>query len=362
MTDIRSINEYAGQLRSKYPPQDQFALRIDRCTIRVHANSQELRAKLREYYRAFITETEQADITVIALECPVPQLNVTFEPVPPAPGKTRIKDEFCDFPDGRLLRKRLTDMCFIYGPTETMALGPCLANLNQVINFINNRFVQWQVDRGFLLCHAAGIAKDGRGIAIAGLAGRGKSTLALNLLDHALDFVSNDRTLIRSTESGTAMLGLPKYPRINPGTILNNPRLARMLSPEECRRFKDLSDEELWNLEYKYDVDLDHFFGPERFKLRAQLAAIVVLTWSRTAGAPTVSRVSLPKRPDLLAAIMKSPGIHYYAGPGSAPPVTPPETYLAHFENCPVIEIGGGVDFDHAVETCLELLAGATPA
>ena len=247
-------------------------------------------------------------------------------------------------------------MFFIYGPAETLAAGPCIENINQVINFINNRFVQWQVDRGFLLCHAAGVAKAGRGIAIAGLAGRGKSTLALNLLDHELDFISNDRTLIRRTEAGTEMLGLPKYPRINPGTILNNARLARILSPEEYRRFKDLSGEELWNLEYKYDVDLDGFFGPERFKLRARLAAIVVLTWSRQADPPAISNASLRDRPDLLGAIMKSPGVHYYAGPGGTAPAVVPEAYLDHFQDCPVLEIGGGVDFDHAAQVCLEVL------
>ena len=104
MTDIRSTREYARDLLAQYAPQDHFDLRVDQCAIRVHSNSHDLLARLRQYYRAFLTQSAQPDITVTIIESPVLHPDVVFQAVPPASGKTRIKDEFLDFPDGRMLR------------------------------------------------------------------------------------------------------------------------------------------------------------------------------------------------------------------------------------------------------------------
>ena len=60
-----------------------------------------------------------------------------------------------------------------------------------------------------------------RGIGIAARAGAGKSTLALHLLSSGLSFVSNDRLLIKAGASGPELAGIPKMPRVNPGTLLN---------------------------------------------------------------------------------------------------------------------------------------------
>ena len=67
----------------------------------------------------------------------------------PDPGKTKIKEEYVDLDDGRIVRKRLTGMLFVFGGGQNVAVGPCGANLNQVINFINNRYIEW------LLCRPA---------------------------------------------------------------------------------------------------------------------------------------------------------------------------------------------------------------
>ncbi len=356
-----TITAHVQRLLAAHPVVACFDLAIADCRIRIASNSTALLRALREYYRDWIVEGDTPELRVALLEAPTPTFDFSFVPQPPAPGKTQRKDESADFTDGRVLRKIRTGMVFLFGGGHDVAVGPCLANTNQVINFINNRFVQRQVKRGYLVCHAAGVCRGGRGLLIAGLAGRGKSTLALHLLEHDLSFVSNDRLLIRREDATVAMLGLPKYPRINPGTILNHPRLAPLLCEEERARFSQLAPEELWELEHKYDADINRYFGPGRFKLAALLAGIVILTWNRQRRGVDVRAASLADRPDLLAAVMKPPGVHFYPGPGAPGTDFSPAAYCEELAEVPVLEIGGGVDFDAAARACVAFLATGVP-
>ena len=91
----------------------------------------------------------------------------------------------------------------MFGGGRNLAIGPCLENSNQVINFVNNRFIEWSVRRGSLLCHAAAVSQGERGISFAGFSGMGKSTLALKTMGQGLSFVSNDRLLISRGEGGS---------------------------------------------------------------------------------------------------------------------------------------------------------------
>jgi HprK-related kinase B len=341
-----------------HPPVAGLNLTVGGSTVRVTTNAQALLEQLREYFRDFPDAGRAPQLEATALECPPPAFEFPFVAYPPGPGKTKIKDEYADFADGRIVRKRLTHMSFFFGGGRQLAVGPCLANSNQVVNFVNNRFIQWRLDEGWLLCHAAGVACNGRGLLLAGFPGRGKSTLALHLLSRGLDFVSNDRLLIRREASRLDMLGVAKLPRINPGTILNNPHLIAMLGDEERRRLAGLPPDALWQLEQKYDADIIRCFGPGRFPARATLTAAVILTWQRDAGPARLTRVDLASRPDLLDALIKTPGVHYYVPPDASPPDLSAAAYLTQLDATPVYELAGGVDFDVAVRACLPLLAG----
>ncbi len=336
-------------------------LRCAGLAIAVSSDSHAVMDALEHYYREFTdSQPPEPQVRVVVLEAPAPDMDLPFAAYPPGPGKTVIKDEYVDFPDGRVLRKRLTGVHFLFGPDVNVAIGPCMDNLNQVINFINNRYTQWHLDRGWLLCHCAAVARGDRGIAIAGLPGRGKSTLALELLERGVNFVSNDRLMIRREGGELSMLGVPKFPRVNPGTILSSDRLARLLSPEERRRFEGLSRHRLWHTEHKFDVDIAEFFGPDRMQLVAPLAAIVVLSWTPGDRASDASgadprEADLRRRPDLLTALIKSPGVHYYAPP-SAPPDLSNSVYVDCIGDCPVVEMAGRPDFHAATSVCLSLL------
>ena len=79
--------------------------------------------------------------------------------------------------------------------------------------------------------------RAGAGLVIAGFAGAGKSTLALEIMGHGTDFISNDRVMVSRQGQTLTMAGVAKMPRINPGTVLNNPNLASVMNAEDRARF-----------------------------------------------------------------------------------------------------------------------------
>ena len=236
------------------------------------------------------------DISVQAMEGPALELDLPLVAKEPDPGKPRVKEEFLDLADGRLVRKRLTGMVFMLVLNRHLA-GSCLANDNQVVNFLNSRYIQWLLDRGYLLCHAAAVTTPQRGLVLAGFSGMGKSTLALHLMSQGVNFVSNNRLLLRQQDDGLAMHGVAKLPRINPGTTLTNPDLVSVLSTQDKQRFQALSTQELWTLEHKYDVYLDRCFGPGRFQLAAKMHGLVILNWRENGGGCRLREISWPSGP-----------------------------------------------------------------
>lgn len=350
---IREIfASYAGSVTA---PHVLF-LDLGGCRIQVLTNSGALREELAGYFKEFLAPVNGADIVITALETDVPDLGLAYRLKEPDPGKARIKEEYADLPDGRAVRKRLTGMVFLFGGGLNLALGPCLDNPNQVVNFINNRFLEKKLNQGCLLGHAAGVEMHGRGLSLAGFSGMGKSTLAMHCMSRGANFVSNDRTLVEQNGQGLVMYGIPKQPRVNPGTLLNNPDLAGVIEPEKREEFQALPKEELWKLEHKYDALIDECYGPGRFILRAPMNGLVILNWRLGGGALIPKKVDPKARPDLLPAFMKETGLFYLPEGRGMDADRSVQTYADILGQADLIEIAGGVDFDRAADLCLEYL------
>ncbi|KUP93353.1 HprK-related kinase B [Tritonibacter horizontis] len=338
-------------------------LRVGEVTLRIYCESGELEDELADYFRAARGAISQPDITIFVVE------GQSLDPAPDwqawarEPGKSGRKDAIHDLVDGRLVHKVRTGVTFVQSPDLMVAFGPVTANPNQVVNFVNTQVLSLCLRNGWDICHAAAVTDGTRSLAVAGLSGGGKSTSILRMMDlEGTAFVTNDRLLCRATESGAEGLGIPKHPRINPGTILGNARMAGLLSETRRAELMAMPADELWDLEEKYDLIIPQIYGPNRIRYAAPLTDFWVLNWSRGADRVTmIQDVDLASRPDLLGAIMKSPGPFFQRSDGQfqqddAQP--DPEGYLRALRHVRVQEVTGRVDFDALAHLGRDLFDG----
>jgi HprK-related kinase B len=379
--NFRSVSDSIAQLRAEHASVTGVGWDFDGFRVWLDSNEPKLVHVVSEYFadfRRLDADTLEAasaggELTrITALQAEPPDFagyrTMTigeFKPSVKGP-----KEAFFDVADGRVVHKLRTGMWFLFGRDDHLAIGPCTDNPNQIINFINNRMIQWSLHRGALLGHASAVcrAEPGsdqlpRAIAIAGFSGMGKSTLSLHMLqDRRLDFVSNDRVMIRPTADHVEIEGVPKHPRINPGTILNNPDLVALLSPDEQARYRALPREDLWQIEHKFDGLIGKFFPQQRFFLRARLVGVVLLNWTRDGGETVARRVDLqadtPRAgpaAKLLPALIKQPGL-FYLGGVERTKTHELASYVEVLHDVEVLELSGGIDFDVGRTAALALL------
>lgn len=363
MSKPETIENFTAALYNGATLCDQsLYLALGECTLRVRSNSSEHIDQLARYFSHVAGPEADPDIDIIAIEREEPDLGIEFVDWKREPGKTGRKDSYYDFDGGRLVRKVRTGMVFLQSETQRIAAGPCIRYDNQVINFINAQYMNWLQNRGWLICHAAGLVENGRTLGIAGFSGGGKSTLMLHMMEHpGVNYLTNDRLFIRKENSGVQAAGIPKLPRVNPGTIVHNPRLHPLIPETERAALLAMPNEQLWELEDKYDVLIDEVYGADRFTVTTPLGAFLVLNWKRNSDEPLkLQQVDLAERRDLLtAAIMKSPGPFYQFADGSFLNDDMPldeQPYLDTLADIPVYEVSGGIDFEAMAKRIDELL------
>ncbi len=348
------VIEHAGQaatlLRGGYTLEEE-ALHIQTCDfcVAVRSNSRTFLDQLRHYFAHVVVDDCQVDVMVEAYDTDVIELDLDWKDWAREPGKSGRKDAYYELEDGRLLMKVRTGMVFLQSQDAVIARGPCSSLDNQVINFINSQYMNWLQQQEWLICHASGLEVDGRGIAMAGLSGGGKSTLMLALMDYPdVRYVTNDRLFIRRQGQKVTAVGIPKLPRINPGTIVNNPTLHDLIDPERRAALLALPREELWHLEEKHDVMVSDIYGKDRIAEQVELDVFLVLNWSHDSEEPTsLTQVVLESRTELLPAIMKSPGPFYQFAEGGFYQDSmqlEQQAYLDALQGVIILEASGRVD------------------
>ena len=362
MSDNNTVGlEQAAQwlLAGQQALPEALSLDLQGCRLQVRSNSQPLLDRLSVYFAHLLTSAGNADMEVQAIETAPPELPLTFIDWRREPGKPGRKDSYVELADARLIRKVRTGMVFLQSQSLRIAAGPCLQNDNQVINFINAQYMTWLQNRGWVICHAAGATHEGYCLGMAGLSGGGKSTLMLQLMDlDGVGFLTNDRLFVRSGPQGAEAMGVPKLPRINPGTIVHNPRLQALIPAERRQQLLALPRQQLWELEEKYDVMIEDIYGKGRITAHASLRDFLVLNWQLDSDQPmTVQRVELSERADLHGAILKSPGPFFqYADGRFRADNQPPDAAasLAALDGVAIWEVSGRVDFAALKRYCVE--------
>ena len=347
---ISNAHQAAVALRSNLETvSESVALSIHGICIEVRSNSSEFLHQLAVYFSHVKVDNCQADYIIEAYDTPVLSLDMDWQDWAREPGKAGRKDAYVDLQDARLLLKVRTGMLFLQSDKTLIARGPCREQDNQVINFINSQIMNHLQRDGWLICHASALEVKQQGIGMAGLSGGGKSTLMLGMMDYEnVRYVTNDRLFIRRDGEQVMARGIPKLPRINPGTIVHNPALHSLIDAQRREQLLALPTQELWHLEEKYDVMIDEVYGKQRILDETPLNYFLVLNWSHDSSEATrLDTVNLHQRRELLAAIMKSPGPFYQMSDGSFFRDTMQlneQDYLDALDGVTMLEVRGCVD------------------
>lgn len=347
-------------------------LSINQFAVTIRSNSESLLDWCRYYYKDIIQpDTINAHIEIIAIERKVPDLDINYKNWIRASNKKARKDMIYDIPGARILKKVRTNMIFLQSRTHLIAAGECLKNKDQIINFINAQYMTFVQNQQAVVCHAAGLVIKNKSsehaLGLAGFSGGGKSTLMLHMLAQSnTRFLSNDRLFLKKISAEkTLAFGIPKLPRINPGTIIHNPMLKHLITKQQRDELKQLPNKKLWALEEKYDVFISEIYGPDKVQYQSNIKHFVVLNWQHDSTDPvTLTAVNLSQRKDLLAAIMKPPGPFYQYDNGDLYQHTSTlneKSYLDVFQNITVYEACGGVDFDALGKLCFQKLFSESP-
>ncbi len=343
--------------------QKIVSLKINQFSINLRSNSDELLDWCSYYFSQLVqSETsDSADIEILAIDRQPPELDIDFQDwVRAEKGKAR-KDAIYDIPGARILKKVRTGMIFLQSQTQLIAAGECLKNKNQIVNFLIAQYMTTINNHNGITCHAAGLIYNDQVLGMAGFSGGGKSTLMLHMLARSGSrFVSNDRLFIQRDAHDTQAIGVPKLPRINPGTIIYNPKLQSLISEQRREELLQLPPEQLWELEEKYDVFIDETFGPDKIQYQGRIKNFLVLHWKHNSGEKlSLEKVDLNQRRDLLGTIMKSPGPFYQYSNGDLYQHNTPlneQSYLDAFQDIQVYEATGQVDFQALSQLCYEQL------
>lgn len=264
-----------------------------------------------------------------------------------------LKEAYVDTSEGRWIHKVRTGMVLFQSLTAPVAVGELNQHPSQVINFINNQFLNHHQRDGYLLGHASAFAIDGNVTAIAASSGGGKSTLMLKALETAnACFLSNDRILFKPANGQISVLGVAKHPRVNPGTLINAPRLIDILPAQERDRFERMTKNQLWNIEQKYDVLIPNAYGEDKTTLSGTLKHLILLDWALDSTVPTaLSSVNIAKTPEALEGLRKSPGPFFQQADGSFPAEQShsAERYAEQLRGVEVLRLTGAVDFARAI-------------
>ncbi len=336
------------------PYQSHFRFKQHAFTFSM--NDKAVQQDLDRYFSEWkVEEVENPTVHIKAVDTPIPAWDIAFNEYRET-GKKRIKEKYLDVPGFRIIHKVKTGVHFAYSSGGAhLAFGPVKQYSNQLINFANALFMELEMQENAFLFHAAGVAVDGKGVVLAAPSGKGKSTTAMHLMNAGTSLVSNDRIVLQKTTGGYTMVGVPKHPRVNPGTLLNNPTLRPLLKNPE--RFAGMSKAALWEVEEKYDAVIPDLYGPNRFQLAADAKALVIIDWEDEGLPLHLERITLQDFPQLMPAITKAPSV-----------MTPQlheerkndsdTAYQKFLTDLPVYRLAGKMDAKNGVELVLGLLGG----
>jgi HprK-related kinase B len=280
------------------PSLARLRLRFGGFHVELETNSLRAASRLETYFSSYLDPSPRSSRAILlrAIQGRAEYDEHRLQPwAPPVPGR-RVKESYYDYRGTRFILKNRTGMLITLREDEARITGAVDRYLNQVVNLVNTLFGISVIDQGYAMVHASAVARAGTDeISIfLGNSGSGKSSVALQLIERGgYDFVSNDRVLLRATKDGVHVIGMPKKPRVNPGTLLASEALARLVHPAKRPRYQNMPPGELWMIEDKTDVDVTRTLGAAE-RLEGRLARAYSLEWKHDGRGLDVAALDAP--------------------------------------------------------------------
>jgi hypothetical protein len=188
--------------------------------------------------------------------------------------------------------------------------------------------------RGYLTLHAAGIVRDGTGLALLGPAGSGKSTLAIAAARRGHGIFAEDAVFVRAAPPHLELWGMPWTQRLLPDAAAQFPEVAGLPARRQL------------NGEHKLEIDLEALFPGSAIPC-APAAGLVTI--ERGTGGPTrVERLDAPEAAEALVVLWAFEG-GWTAGHDAA---------AARLAELPIHRLHNNGTPDEAVDALERLLAG----
>lgn len=310
----------------------------------VHTNSLRLAARLQGYFRRFLDPAPVAGAAQLHAVVGTPAYDpAALRPWAAAAEEARApKESWYESGGVRYILKVRTGVLVTLRPAVATISGALEEHANQVVNLIGTLFGLALLEQGYVMFHASAVVSTATGGALAflGNSGSGKSSLALQLIERGgYGFLSNDRVLLRAEGGGVRACGLPKQPRVNPGTLLASAALSRLVPRPRLRIYTRLPREELWRLEDKTDVDVERELGARSF-LAAPLERVYSLAWRP--GGEGLAQHSLA--PDAAVAALRTTAKGFGVFDLRQQPAAPEAAYARIAALAPFVGVSGRAD------------------
>jgi HprK-related kinase B len=344
-----------ASVRRTYRPDRAFGLLIGGVPIAVDTDAPRIAERLREYFAPYAAPRTPSDpaMPVVHLIQGEPLFDAAkLRDVPRRLREQGVKEAFYDADGFRVVVKRRTGVTIYVAEPDHYVVGDLVRNFNQAVNIVMGVYAKAMSRRGYIMLHASAIVGDVDGVAFASASGFGKSTVALALVERHQHLVTNDRLFARASAAGLVeMVGVPKKPRVNPGTLLRLPSLSPLVTDEERARYAAMTPEDLWALESKHDVDVDVLYGPGTTRLSGNLRAIFLLRWSPLDRGWNVRTLPAQDRASALEPLLKTAGVYDLAPP---PAAAQHELLRGIAQTVDVYDVRGRADVDRLADLVLE--------
>lgn len=221
----------------------EMLVRVAGIPVRVRTNSEEICDNLKRRYRPSTTSYCEVPLTVVLREGnPIALSGDGF-------GTRMLRGAYQEVAapgEGHFYSDKTKELVAFVVADHCLVTGEFNRRPEAVADFIDLMVTRKLLTEGHRLTWGHGVARNGHGIVLAGLASRGSDIMASMLVDAGYLLIGGNPLLLGSGPLGPQMIGASGDLYLSPTALLHSKRLMSLVSDEDCARYA-LDSEIPWN-------------------------------------------------------------------------------------------------------------------